>query len=128
MAETRARARLDAGSDQAGGFVLRVVDLDPVAAAAAGHDQRRLGGLEQGVGGGLVEQREVGDAERVAEAILAAMRRPVRYIDTDIAVGTSIGIAFNTDPGEEADAWLHRADGALYAAKSAGRGSYRVAA
>ncbi len=76
----------------------------------------------------LEDVREVGDAERVAEAILAAMRRPVRYIDTDIAVGTSIGIAFNTDPGEEADAWLHRADGALYAAKSAGRGSYRVAA
>jgi diguanylate cyclase (GGDEF)-like protein len=71
---------------------------------------------------------EIGDAERMAEAILAAMRRPVRYIDTDIAVGTSICIAFNTDPGEKADAWLHRADGAFYAAKAAGRGSYRIAA
>jgi diguanylate cyclase (GGDEF)-like protein/PAS domain S-box-containing protein len=76
----------------------------------------------------LEDVHEVGDAERVAEAILAAMRRPVRYIDTDIAVGTSIGIAFSTDPGEEVDAWLHRADVALYAAKAAGRGSYRVAA
>jgi diguanylate cyclase (GGDEF)-like protein/PAS domain S-box-containing protein len=76
----------------------------------------------------LEDVREVGDAERVADAIHAAMRPPVRYIDTDIAVGTSIGIAFNTDPGEDADAWLHRADGALYSAKAAGRGSYRVAA
>ena len=76
----------------------------------------------------LEDVREIGDAIHVAEAILAAMLPPVRCIDADIAVGTSIGVAFSGDPGEDADAWLHRADGALYAAKAAGRGSYRVAA
>lgn len=68
-----------------------------------------------------------GDAIRVAEAILAAMQAPVRYLDIDIAVGTSIGIAFAAQVDEDADAWLHRADVALYAAKAAGRGGYREA-
>ena len=76
----------------------------------------------------LEDVREIGDAIHVAEAILAAMLPPVRCIDADIAVGTSIGVAFSGDPGEDADAWLQRADGALYAAKAAGRGSYRIAA
>ena len=76
----------------------------------------------------LEDVHESSDAMRVAEAILAAVRPPVHHGDVDITIGTSIGIAFNTDPDEDADAWLHRADGALYAAKVAGRGDYRVAA
>lgn len=52
----------------------------------------------------------------------------VTYLDVDIAVGTSIGIALANAVDEGADAWLHRADGALYAAKAAGRGGYRIAA
>lgn len=75
----------------------------------------------------LEDVHAIGDAVRVAEAILAAMQVPVRHIDSDINVGTSIGIAFGRDEGEDADQWLHRADVALYEAKAAGRGSYRVA-
>lgn len=76
----------------------------------------------------LEDVHDVGDAVRVADSILAAMSAPVPYLDVDIAVGTSIGIAYANAVDEAADAWLHRADGALYAAKAAGRGGYRLAA
>ena len=76
----------------------------------------------------LEDVRNPADAVRVADAILAAMGPAVTYLDVDIAVGTSIGISLANAVDEGADAWLHRADGALYAAKAAGRGGYRIAA
>ncbi len=75
----------------------------------------------------LEDVAAISDASRVAETVIAAMQRPVSWNGVEIAVATSIGIAFSEDPAEEADHWLHRADLALYAAKDAGRGSWRVA-
>ncbi|MBK6726741.1 MAG: diguanylate cyclase [Xanthomonadales bacterium] len=75
----------------------------------------------------LEDVAAIANATHVAETVVAAMQPPVSWNGFEIAVGTSIGIAFCEDAGEEADAWLHRADEALYAAKAAGRDTWRVA-
>jgi diguanylate cyclase (GGDEF)-like protein/PAS domain S-box-containing protein len=78
----------------------------------------RLGGDEFVV---LLEDlKDVAAARRVAEKMLESARQPVRADGQDVRVSTSIGIALG---GEETDgqAWLKRADAALYQAKHAGR-------
>lgn len=69
-----------------------------------------------------------GDAERVAEKLLAAIRVPIPLDQAALPISSSIGIA-HVGPDEiDADAFLKRADAALYAAKAAGRGIWRTAA
>ena len=78
----------------------------------------RLGGDEFVV---LLEDlKDVAAATRVAEKMLESARQPVRADGQEVRVSTSIGIALG---GEETDgqAWLKRADAALYQAKHAGR-------
>ena len=62
--------------------------------------------------------------------IMARMRMVVLYDQSAafdaLVIGTSIGIAYATAP-VEADALVQAADAALYAAKHAGRGCFRVA-
>lgn len=85
----------------------------------------RLGGDEFAV---LME--DVKDAEapgRVAQKILEAMRVPVDADGRKITVTTSIGVAL-FDGIADPESLAKRADEALYAAKAAGRNTYRVAA
>lgn len=85
----------------------------------------RLGGDEFAV---LMEDVKDDEAPgRVAQKILEAMRMPVDADGKPVTVTTSIGVALfdgNADP----EALARRADEALYAAKAAGRDTYRVAA
>ncbi len=69
---------------------------------------------------------DVADAERIAEKIVADLSQPMRVLGLPLEIGASVGIAlFST--GEMTMAELRRrADQAMYAAKSAGRGCYRV--
>ncbi|HEX9396240.1 MAG TPA: diguanylate cyclase [Burkholderiales bacterium] len=83
----------------------------------------RLGGDEFVV---LVEDlKDEAAAARVAEKMLESARQPARADGQDVRISTSIGIAFG---GGETDgqAWLKRADAALYQAKNAGRDRYHV--
>lgn len=61
-------------------------------------------------------------ARRVAERIHRALSVPVAIGELRLRGGASIGIAVALGAGDTADALLHRADEALYAAKRAGRG------
>ena len=74
----------------------------------------------------LEDMKDRDNATRVAEKIIAECRAPLRIDGRDFLATTSLGIAFG-DGMSDADALLKRADGALYAAKSAGRDCYRVA-
>jgi diguanylate cyclase len=67
-------------------------------------------------------------AEQLAERVSEAVRNEVTLVDNqEIRVTISIGIA-ELELGENAAAWLKRADTALYEAKNAGRDRYLFAA
>ena len=84
----------------------------------------RLGGDEFVV---LLEDlKDPASAARIAAKVLDAMRVPSRIGERELEVTTSIGIAHGAGDADE-QAWLGRADAALYDAKNGGRNTYRVA-
>ncbi len=69
------------------------------------------------------------DVERVALAIIVELSEPFLLRAGDIAnIGTSIGISFYPEHGNDAETLLDRADIALYQAKEQGRGCFCIAA
>lgn len=65
-------------------------------------------------------------AEVVARAIIERMQRPfVLPGDREAHIGCSVGIAMFPKDGEDGETLLRHADAALYAAKGAGRGTFR---
>jgi diguanylate cyclase (GGDEF)-like protein len=83
----------------------------------------RIGGDEFAV---LVED-VVGEAEAayVAERLLGALAAPFPVRGTEVKVGASVGIVLATH-NTTVDELLNDADAAMYAAKSEGRGRWRV--
>jgi predicted signal transduction protein with EAL and GGDEF domain len=76
-----------------------------------------------------VAQRNVdGDetTEFLAARLLAALSKPVLVAGHDLAPGASIGIALAPRDGSSSLALLKNADLALYAAKAAGRKTFRI--
>jgi diguanylate cyclase (GGDEF)-like protein len=67
------------------------------------------------------------DAGVVAAKIVAAMDEDFSAVDRRCRVTTSIGIAIRRDDELDGEPIMRRADGALYAVKSAGRGKFRIA-
>ncbi|WP_169152395.1 sensor domain-containing diguanylate cyclase [Azoarcus sp. TTM-91] len=68
----------------------------------------------------------LGDAAGLSERLIQAARRPFAYEGAAILVGLSIGIASAPAHGVDAGGLLSAADQALYAAKRAGRGTFRI--
>jgi diguanylate cyclase (GGDEF)-like protein len=94
------------------------------ACVRASDSVARLGGDEFIV---LLEDLKERDAAlRIADKILEETRVPVRIDARELAVTTSIGIAYyaGDETGEEL---VQRADAALYKAKRAGRDAYSLA-
>ena len=85
----------------------------------------RLGGDEFAA---FLAQIDAGSAEAKAEKILAAWRRSLsNYADWRCDVGLSIGIAcVSGRTSESPEAVIDRADKAMYRAKRAGKGRYRI--
>jgi diguanylate cyclase (GGDEF)-like protein/PAS domain S-box-containing protein len=83
----------------------------------------RLGGDEFVV---IIEDAVLPDAaETIARKLIFEMRHGIDIDGTTLVATTSIGIAFASEP-IEAGALLATADAALYAAKQAGRNTYRI--
>jgi len=83
----------------------------------------RLGGDEFAVILPFLETEAT--ADDLARRLVAAVAEPYAIEAAVAHIGVSIGIALFPKDGREADALLHQADEALYAAKRAGRGTYR---
>lgn len=84
----------------------------------------RLGGDEFAV---LVPHDDADRATAHAHAIIAALGAPYPLgTDQSVRIGASIGVALAPAHGHDAETLLSRADIALYAAKSAGKGMARL--
>ena len=83
----------------------------------------RLGGDEFVV---LMEElQEIGDCACLAQELIAAIAQPVDLCGYTVQVGASMGMAFFPEDGSSSMELMKRADMAMYAAKSAGRNTYR---
>lgn len=109
----------------AAGDQLLKIFAQRLRAAVRGSDTvGRLGGDEFVVL--LSDVGSSGQVERVAQKILMRMQDPVGLEGRIIGIGTSIGIAYSRGEKATADQLLQEADAALYEAKKAGRGIYRL--
>ncbi len=66
----------------------------------------------------------LGDASRVAERIIEALKAPFNFKGREVFVGASVGIAPATEPLDEPEELLRNADLALYKAKESGGALY----
>ncbi|BBU32184.1 bifunctional diguanylate cyclase/phosphodiesterase (plasmid) [Burkholderia sp. THE68] len=84
----------------------------------------RLGGDEFVI---VVENaQETSSAVAVANGVLRRLSQEIVVNGLPLRVSASIGIAFHPHDGADADALLHSADAAMYAAKQSGRNTFRV--
>jgi diguanylate cyclase len=86
----------------------------------------RLGGDEFVVM--LPGMSDVADASRIAQALVDAMRMPIALPDgREVTTTVSVGIAFYPQHARGLSSLLRSADAAMYEAKRAGPGAWRVA-
>ncbi|MCC7251160.1 MAG: EAL domain-containing protein [Hyphomicrobium sp.] len=84
----------------------------------------RLGGDEFAI---LIPHDNAEEAAAIAERLIAAVGVPFTLDhDRHLQIGASVGIALAPAHGDDAETLLAHADLALYAAKAAGRGTFRV--
>jgi len=81
----------------------------------------RIGGEEFVI---VVERQDLDRATRLAEQLRTLVE--ANELAPERAITISLGVS-ELRPGEDGESWLRRADGALYAAKRAGRNLTRVA-
>ena len=74
----------------------------------------------------LTRASSIADVTAIAERILEAVAEPIQVGGRTVRVGTSIGISFHPKDGQDAETLQLKADLAMYKAKKAGRGQYRV--
>jgi diguanylate cyclase (GGDEF)-like protein len=74
----------------------------------------------------LPEFAQVADVERIAEAILAEIAKPIEILGNNYVVTGSIGISLYPDHGTDAQSLLKHADAAMYHAKELGKNTYRI--
>jgi c-di-GMP phosphodiesterase len=68
----------------------------------------------------------VSELVEVAERVVTALERPIGIGREQIALGASVGVAVTDSPHEAVATLLRDADIAMYAAKAAGGGGYRL--
>ncbi|MGH9284951.1 MAG: putative bifunctional diguanylate cyclase/phosphodiesterase, partial [Acidimicrobiales bacterium] len=82
----------------------------------------RLGGDEFAV---LVENTTLAEVESLARRLIDVIRLPIALLGKEVVVSGSLGIAAG-DQATDTEALLRNADVAMYRAKAAGKGCYKV--
>lgn len=110
----------------AGDTVLKVLSRRMRESLRESDTLARLGGDE--FAALLTELASAEQAIVAVERLMTAVRAPVQLGADGVAakLSSSVGIAFFPADGETADALLHRADKAMYAAKESGKGVWRT--
>lgn len=111
---------------EAGYFVLAEVGRRIQAALRTDDIVCRLGGNEFAVIIKGVENKE--QLEGVVEIISGAFEKPIRYMDRELPVEPSIGIACYPQDGRNVKDLLKKADAAMYVAKHAGENAFSFCA
>ena len=109
----------------AGDTLLKMVAARLVATVREEDTVARLGGDEFIIV--LSQPSSTNGAGKVASKVIAALSQPYRIEGQTVSITASAGIGIYPGHGEDADTLLKSADVALYAAKRAGKNSYRVA-
>ena len=73
-----------------------------------------------------IESREV--VEETVKRVIARLSEPIFYMNQNLSIGASIGIALFPDHGEEVEVLMLAADLAMYESKSSGGNTWRFAA
>ena len=84
----------------------------------------RLGGDEFAILQ-VVHKDALVEASKLSSAIIRSVARPFVLLGKEVSVGTSIGICTEAFRGSDVSELLKKADIALYASKSEGRGTFR---
>ena len=115
----------DSLGHEAGDKLLVLVAAQLQTCLRPGDTVARLGGDEFTVL--LEELHDISEAEKVAERIVEALRKPLLLKGREVFTGASIGIALSQDgdtgEAEHSDRLLRDADTAMYQAKNSGTGS-----
>jgi diguanylate cyclase (GGDEF)-like protein len=106
-----------------GDALLKAVADRLIATVRTGHVVVRLGGDEFAVLMPRAQSTE--QPEALARRLLEVLSHPYDIHGQQLQVGASIGIALAPHDGTDPDLLLKAGDMALYAAKAAGRGTYR---
>ncbi|MDD5388351.1 MAG: EAL domain-containing protein [Gallionellaceae bacterium] len=105
-----------------GDLLLKAVAAQLGQVVRQSDDLSRLGGDEFTL---LVVGAERQQAIAVAEHVIQALHQPFPVDGHELSVGASIGIALFPEDGDSVDKLLRSADSALYAAKAAGKHTWR---
>jgi diguanylate cyclase (GGDEF)-like protein len=108
----------------AGNELLRQVSRRLAAVVRSTDTVARMGGDEFTLL--LADIRSAGEADLVAEKILAAFRYPFVLQGQELFVTPSIGVAVGPDDGDRPSVLLKNADTAMYRAKERGRNGYET--
>jgi diguanylate cyclase (GGDEF)-like protein len=107
-----------------GDALLRELGARLAAICREGEVIGRLGGDEFAM---VAENVPAGAESRIAERLIEVAARPLAAAARPVTLSMSIGIATTPEDGHDPDALLRAADAAMYAAKRAGRNTYRRA-
>ena len=106
-----------------GDELLKSVALSLRQSIGAGNFVARLGGDEFAIVQTAVRSRA--DVVELVERVYDAIREPIECFGHQLSTDASIGIALAPQDGDDLDCILKNADLAMYAAKSAGRRTFR---
>ncbi len=113
----------DSWGHQSGDAVLRAIAGRLTVCSRKGDIIARLGGDEFAI---VMDDNQSGEEiARNVPRILEEISRPLRVLGREITVTASIGVAVYPANGDDVTSLLRNADAAMYAAKQAGRNTFR---